>query len=282
VTIDLIKPRRARAIVPGAGSTGPGLSVERQMEAKLIVVGGKAPPAEFSLNLPTIIGRSRAADIPLNHPLISRQHCELFEANGQLMVRDLGSLNGTFIGNNRITDEIRLAPGSLLTVGAFTFRAVYEAAESDEDPDFSTDDPVESDDATIDEQRSAADTGQVGSEKSDPAFNMSWLGDGAEDDSHDSAAKENAPDSPADLMPPSEASDHETTKQLDFGDDEEDEAVKKVERGAKPSAKQEVAKSANTAKNEKTEPAPAAEKPAAGGAEDEEDLDDFFRSLSEP
>jgi pSer/pThr/pTyr-binding forkhead associated (FHA) protein len=56
---------------------------------------------------------------------VSRQHCELFELNGQLMVRDLGSLNGTFVNNQRIT-ESPLAPNELLTVGTVTFRAVYE------------------------------------------------------------------------------------------------------------------------------------------------------------
>ena len=44
------------------------------------------------------------------------------------MVRDLGSLNGTFVNNQRIT-ESPIAPGELLTVGTVTFRAVYEAAE---------------------------------------------------------------------------------------------------------------------------------------------------------
>ena len=69
------------------------------MDAKLVVVGGDAKAAEIKLRLPTIIGRGRGASLALPHPLVSRQHCEIFEANGQLMVRDLGSLNGTFVNN---------------------------------------------------------------------------------------------------------------------------------------------------------------------------------------
>jgi pSer/pThr/pTyr-binding forkhead associated (FHA) protein len=42
------------------------------------------------------------------------------------MVRDLGSLNGTFVRNERIAGDAPLPPGELLTVGAVTFRAVYE------------------------------------------------------------------------------------------------------------------------------------------------------------
>src|SRR5262245_35173513 len=95
------------------------------LNAKLVVVGGDVKTTEIALRLPSTIGRGRGATLVLPHPLVSRQHCELFEANGQLMVRDLGSLNGTFVNNQRIT-ESALSPGELLTVGTVTFRAVYE------------------------------------------------------------------------------------------------------------------------------------------------------------
>jgi pSer/pThr/pTyr-binding forkhead associated (FHA) protein len=101
--------------------------------AKLVVVGGEVKTAEIKLRLPSTIGRGRGATIMLPHPLVSRQHCELFETEGRLMVRDLGSLNGTFINNERIS-EAALPPGELLTVGAVTFRAVYEAAEANGPP----------------------------------------------------------------------------------------------------------------------------------------------------
>lgn len=96
--------------------------------AKLVVVGGEVKTAEIKLRLPSTIGRGRGATIMLPHPLVSRQHCELFETDGRLMVRDLGSLNGTFINNERIS-EAALPPGELLTVGAVTFRAVYETGD---------------------------------------------------------------------------------------------------------------------------------------------------------
>jgi pSer/pThr/pTyr-binding forkhead associated (FHA) protein len=95
------------------------------MKAKLIVVGGDAKAAEVKLKLPTVIGRGREANLTLPHPLVSRKHCEIFEDNGKLCVRDLGSLNGTYVNNERITDATSLPSGDLLTVGAVTFRAVY-------------------------------------------------------------------------------------------------------------------------------------------------------------
>jgi pSer/pThr/pTyr-binding forkhead associated (FHA) protein len=95
------------------------------MQAKLIVVGGDIGAAEIPLKLPAVIGRSRDATLTLPHPLVSRHHCEIFENNGRLMVRDLGSRNGTYVANERVTESI-LPSGELLTIGAVTFRAVYD------------------------------------------------------------------------------------------------------------------------------------------------------------
>src|SRR5438874_12273317 len=93
---------------------------------KLVVVSGEVKTKELIIKLPSTIGRGRGTAVILPHPLVSRNHCELYEADGKLMVRDLGSLNGTFVNNERIT-ESPLAPGELLTVGTVTFRAVYDA-----------------------------------------------------------------------------------------------------------------------------------------------------------
>jgi predicted component of type VI protein secretion system len=95
------------------------------MEAKLTVVAGKTNKKCIPLTPPTKIGRSRDADLTIPHPMISREHCELFEADGLLMVRDLGSLNGTMMGGRRIR-EAPLPPLAEFSVGPLTFRAEYQ------------------------------------------------------------------------------------------------------------------------------------------------------------
>ncbi len=95
------------------------------MEAKLILVGGKASKNEVLVKLPTVIGRSREAGLTIAHPMVSRRHCELFESEGMLRIRDLGSLNGTFIGERQII-EAPLRPNDEFTVGPLTFRIAYE------------------------------------------------------------------------------------------------------------------------------------------------------------
>lgn len=103
------------------------------MDAKLVVVGGVSKPKEITLKLPAIIGRGREAGLTLRHALVSRNHCELFESDGYLVVRDMGSLNGTFVDNQQITEAV-LPPGHLLTVGTVTFRAAYELPEGAAEP----------------------------------------------------------------------------------------------------------------------------------------------------
>jgi len=98
------------------------------MEARLIIVGGKADKTEVSVKLPAIVGRSREADLTVAHPMVSRQHCELYEQNGVLMIRDLGSLNGTFVRNQRITEGVPLRPNDEFTIGPLTLRAQYDYA----------------------------------------------------------------------------------------------------------------------------------------------------------
>ncbi len=94
------------------------------LDVKLVVVGGAPEGDEFQLELPSVLGRSRDATLPLPHPLVSRQHCELFARDGELYVRDLGSTNGTFVGSERVTESI-LDEGGLLTIGTVTFRVFF-------------------------------------------------------------------------------------------------------------------------------------------------------------
>lgn len=74
--------------------------------------------------LPVVIGRGRDSDIRLDDPLVSRQHCEIDELDGALVVRDLGSTNGTLVNGSSIS-EATLLPGDQLTVGKSQFLASY-------------------------------------------------------------------------------------------------------------------------------------------------------------
>jgi predicted component of type VI protein secretion system len=100
------------------------------MDAKLVVVGGRADRSEIQIVLPMIIGRQRDSDLVIVHKSVSRQHCDITERNNMLVVRDRNSSNGTYINDVQI-NEAYLRPGDCLRVGPLTFRAEYvEGAKS--------------------------------------------------------------------------------------------------------------------------------------------------------
>ena len=108
------------------------------MQAKLKIISGQASKSEIPLvELPLLVGRNREAGLPIPHSLVSRQHCEIYELHGALVVKDLGSANGTRINGEYITEEV-LRPGDELIVGPLTFKAVYRYAHGKQVPDLET------------------------------------------------------------------------------------------------------------------------------------------------
>jgi len=96
------------------------------MKAKLVSPDPCASESEIELEqFPVVIGRSSNAEIQPLDPTVSDQHCELEEIEGRLLVRDLGSKNGTYVNGLQI-DMCPLLPGDELTVGRSHFVADYE------------------------------------------------------------------------------------------------------------------------------------------------------------
>jgi serine phosphatase RsbU (regulator of sigma subunit) len=83
------------------------------------------------------VGRTPPADIVLLDSEISRAHCFVaLDDDGQLMVSDLGSTNGTYVDGVRVEGVVPLPVGSILQIGKRSlqheFRTRTEIAESDE------------------------------------------------------------------------------------------------------------------------------------------------------
>jgi hypothetical protein len=62
------------------------------------------------------IGRSDLADFRIEHPTVSNVHCEVSIQDGDLVLRDCGSTNGTFVNGTLVT-EARLQAGQSFSVG---------------------------------------------------------------------------------------------------------------------------------------------------------------------
>jgi adenylate cyclase len=68
-----------------------------------------------------VVGRAPTSDIPVIDPTISRRHAEIEARDGSVVVRDLGSSNGTFLNGARI-ETATAAAGDTITFGKVAFR----------------------------------------------------------------------------------------------------------------------------------------------------------------
>jgi ABC-type multidrug transport system ATPase subunit/pSer/pThr/pTyr-binding forkhead associated (FHA) protein len=76
--------------------------------------------------LPTgLVGRDPTSDVPLNHPSVSFRHAMIARQNGGLVIRDLGSTNGTFVNGRRIMAPTPLQSGDVVQIGPF--KLVWDA-----------------------------------------------------------------------------------------------------------------------------------------------------------
>ena len=80
--------------VPGDGLRGPTLVVRAG--------GGRAGESFRPTGERTVIGRSPECEIFLDDVTVSRRHAELAKDGATFTIRDLGSLNGTFVNKRRI------------------------------------------------------------------------------------------------------------------------------------------------------------------------------------
>lgn len=118
-------------VVPATPAEGiayvSGLSAEEQAAvaalpedcALLLMQRGPGAGSRFLLDADrTLVGRSERADIFLDDVTVSRKHAMFVRENGGFVVRDSGSLNGTYVNRTRV-DEVRLSPGDEVQVGKF-------------------------------------------------------------------------------------------------------------------------------------------------------------------
>jgi hypothetical protein len=105
----------------------PGVSDDVQIDLDdlpadggvLIVRSGSQAGATFPLSDPlTRLGRHPDSEIMLDDITVSRRHADVERTANGYVARDAGSLNGTYVNQQRI-DEAPLHPGDELQVGKF-------------------------------------------------------------------------------------------------------------------------------------------------------------------
>ena len=91
----------------------------------LVVVQGAKAGARIALDSDLVtIGRHPESDVFLDDVTVSRRHAEVRRDGARYWVRDVGSLNGTYV-NRSLTDEAELNDGDEVQVGKFKLVFVH-------------------------------------------------------------------------------------------------------------------------------------------------------------
>jgi predicted component of type VI protein secretion system len=89
------------------------------MRAQLLPLDG-GPPIDITKDL-VVVGRKEDCDVRLEHKSVSKMHCVLVKTDGLLLLRDLGSTNGTRVNGTRVR-RAALLPNDQISIAHYKFR----------------------------------------------------------------------------------------------------------------------------------------------------------------
>ncbi|RRC95416.1 FHA domain-containing protein FhaB/FipA [Schaalia canis] len=102
-----------------------GRSSSQSIPQSLLITGGPLVGMILPLsNSPITIGRSPSSSLVLEDEYASSRHARLSPGEGGWWIEDLGSRNGTFVDDERLTEPRPLAPGTTVRIGQTTLELV--------------------------------------------------------------------------------------------------------------------------------------------------------------
>jgi pSer/pThr/pTyr-binding forkhead associated (FHA) protein len=102
VKLEIVDPAKRRPTV----ERGPVKKKDMEKAWALNGITGAMAGKNFPIGKEVIVGREDNCDIIINDTMISSRHAKLKLADGVLSVQDLGSTNGTFVNDRKITEAI--------------------------------------------------------------------------------------------------------------------------------------------------------------------------------
>lgn len=92
------------------------------MRVRLVPLDGGSP-VEVAKDI-VLVGRKEDCDVRLDHKSISKMHCVIVKTDGLLLLRDLGSTNGTRVNAQRVR-RAALLPNDQLQIASVRFSVQF-------------------------------------------------------------------------------------------------------------------------------------------------------------
>ncbi|HET7710476.1 MAG TPA: FHA domain-containing protein [Thermoanaerobaculia bacterium] len=112
---DSRKPRFIRTVHGfGYAFCGEVTPLEARVKVAVLLFRGE----ELSLYRgENILGRDPTADVQVDDSTVSRRHARVSISADEMTLEDLGSKNGTFLGEEQVTTPTRISPGQTIILG---------------------------------------------------------------------------------------------------------------------------------------------------------------------
>lgn len=105
------------------------------MTWKIQAITGDLTGQEITIERDLLVGRHQTADLILQAAEISRKHAALLLKDQVLWVQDLGSSNGTFVNDARVTTEQLLKDGDIVQFASIKFSVLQPAVQVQLEPE---------------------------------------------------------------------------------------------------------------------------------------------------
>jgi pSer/pThr/pTyr-binding forkhead associated (FHA) protein len=116
-----------------AGRTANRLSPQGGDGAALVVLAStdeQLPPnTQIALGGKTSFGRTKRNDVNIQDNFVSARHAQIIYRDNHYWLEDLGSLNGTYLNEVKVDQNVAIADGDRIRVGGVSFEFVRWAYE---------------------------------------------------------------------------------------------------------------------------------------------------------
>jgi len=117
IPADRESKRRTRRLGKAGGTAKPPKPRRGAPTHVLVVAGGNVGAMAQLAQAPILIGRASDAAIRLEDDYVSTRHARIAASGDEWFVEDLGSTNGTYIGQTRVTQPTTVTLGSQVRIG---------------------------------------------------------------------------------------------------------------------------------------------------------------------